>query len=86
MIGKEDQEREDFGSGDGNVIWRKGDDVSKEADSLEDKENGDAANSGESSTNTGESGWDVTDDFGGWNTEPDDAWDTERAAWGGDSW
>ena len=34
VIGKEDQEREDFGSGGGKVLWRKGEEVEKEAGKL----------------------------------------------------
>lgn len=38
VIGKEDSEREEFGSGGGKVIWRKGDEVAKEADSLAERQ------------------------------------------------
>jgi len=74
VIGKEDKEREDFGSGGGNVVWRKGDEVGKEADSL-------AQQDGKAGTPAAPTG--PAADSGGWGNGGDASWDAERTAWEG---
>lgn len=72
MIGKEDKEREDFGSGGGKVIWRQGDEVAKEAGGLEQKEN---------ETPTDPATETTEEEAGGWATGIDSSWETERSEW-----
>jgi hypothetical protein len=75
VIGKEDEEREDFGSGGGKVLWRKGEEVEKEAGKLAE---GQAADTPATQPSTGA----TTDDApGGWQTGSDSGWGDERAAW-----
>ena len=60
VIGKDDKEREDFGSGGGKVLWRKGEDVEKEAGKLAGAQKTDA-------TTTKPTPGTTTDDApGGW--------------------
>ena len=77
VIGKDDKEREDFGSGGGKVLWRKGEEVEKEAGKLaEGQEAETPATQPGAGTSTGEG-----EGGGGWETGGASAWGDERAAW-----
>lgn len=58
VIGKEDSERENFGSGGGKVIWRKGEDVAKEAGSLsQQQQNAATKPTTDPAADSGSGGW-----------------------------
>lgn len=82
VIGKEDNEREDFGSGGGKILWKKGSEVEKEKvkpdETTEEEKDKDDKNK------------DKKDEFDEWEEginkgNKDGAWDSEREAWENDN-